>query len=233
MNDIEQSEESGLADAFSNEYERVTEECADYLNQCGVSFESVLNIGEWSRLKLLERWPGADEYLTKEDLDLLQAEGRYFKEGAFVFCPDIGALSAVRVKQAKAWHEASHKIRNLCYPIFMKYMIDCGMVSIDEAVLSFAVANQLIAFHSMDSKETDGEWIERRVKDVISTRNKVASAARFGQPGGTWEKHDKIRQAWLSGEYESRRECAEVMAKKLSISFSAARKVLIGLPGPV
>ena len=57
-------------------------------------------------------------------------------------------------------------------------------------------------------------------------RGRNMAAARYEQPGGTWEKHAKIRAAWAEGRFASRDACARAMSADLNMSFSAARKVL-------
>ena len=61
---------------------------------------------------------------------------------------------------------------------------------------------------------------------------KKAANARYDQPGGTRENHEKLRAVWASGRYKSRNACAKAECESLSISYSAARKALIHTPDP-
>ena len=64
------------------------------------------------------------------------------------------------------------------------------------------------------------------------TAAKHAADSRHDQPGGYREKHEKLRKAWASGLYASRDECALKESSGAGLSFSAARKALIGTPDP-
>ncbi len=59
---------------------------------------------------------------------------------------------------------------------------------------------------------------------------KKAANARYDQPGGTREKHEKLRAAWASGRYNSRNACADAECAALGMSYSSARKALKGTP---
>lgn len=52
------------------------------------------------------------------------------------------------------------------------------------------------------------------------------------KPGGSWEKRDRIRATWASGNFSGRDECAEQECGALGMSFSAARKALRNTPQP-
>ena len=59
-----------------------------------------------------------------------------------------------------------------------------------------------------------------------------AAEALHSKPGGTREKRAAIRSIWSSGKYSSRDICAEQECASLGMSFSTARKALIGTPDP-
>lgn len=61
---------------------------------------------------------------------------------------------------------------------------------------------------------------------------KKAADVRHDKPGGNRDKRDAIRKAWASGKYSSRDVCAEQECAALNMSFSTARKALIGVPNP-
>lgn len=65
-----------------------------------------------------------------------------------------------------------------------------------------------------------------------SKRAKTAADARFDKPGGAREKKAAIRAIWASGKYTVRDVCAEEEYAALGMSFTTARKALIGLPNP-
>jgi hypothetical protein len=59
-----------------------------------------------------------------------------------------------------------------------------------------------------------------------------AADAKHNKPGGSREKRAAILAAWATGKYDTKDLCAEQEAAALGISFSAARKALIGAPEP-
>lgn len=63
-------------------------------------------------------------------------------------------------------------------------------------------------------------------------RAKTAADARFNKPGGSREKKAAILAMWASGKYSSRDICAEQECSVLGMSFSTARKALIGTANP-
>ena len=64
------------------------------------------------------------------------------------------------------------------------------------------------------------------LKNILSQRGKKAADARYDQAGGSRDKRNTIRDAWASGEYRSRDECAERVAPQFGVSFAMARKAL-------
>ena len=59
-----------------------------------------------------------------------------------------------------------------------------------------------------------------------------AADALHNKPGGTRDKQTAIRTAWASGKFSSRDTCAEQECAGLNMSYSTARKALIGTPKP-
>mgnify|MGYP001063302682 CR=1 FL=1 len=47
---------------------------------------------------------------------------------------------------------------------------------------------------------------------------------------GVKEDHESMRQAWASGKYKTKDECAEKEGSKLGMTFDAARRVLYNQP---
>ena len=74
---------------------------------------------------------------------------------------------------------------------------------------------------------------ESVMQQLTSTQKGAKMAnARHGKPGGSRDKHQKIRDIWASGKYTSRDICAEEEGRALDMSFSAARKALRNTPDP-
>jgi hypothetical protein len=60
----------------------------------------------------------------------------------------------------------------------------------------------------------------------------AAANALHDRPGGSREKHKRIRELWATGNYDSRDICAEQECAALEMSFASARKALRGTPDP-
>jgi len=73
--------------------------------------------------------------------------------------------------------------------------------------------------------------VEKNI-EATSNRGKNAADAKHNKPGGSRHKKAAIRTAWASGKYSSRDICAEQECAELGMSFSTARKALIGTPKP-
>lgn len=95
-----------------------------------------------------------------------------------------------------------------------------------------ALAYQALAFAQ---KMLLGDELSRDeiAKAVRAATARKAADALHDQPGGSREKRETIRTAWLSGKYRSRDICAEQECAALDMSFSTARKALIGTPEPL
>ncbi len=74
------------------------------------------------------------------------------------------------------------------------------------------------------------ETFQERAKKQLSAQNKKAADIRHNRPGGSREKHNKIRAVWASGKYSTRDKCAERECGALGMSFSSARKALRNIP---
>jgi hypothetical protein len=61
-----------------------------------------------------------------------------------------------------------------------------------------------------------------------SDRGKAAAEVRHGKPGGSRDKRQAMLDSWASGKYSSRNTCAEEECAGIGLSFSKARKHLIG-----
>jgi hypothetical protein len=70
------------------------------------------------------------------------------------------------------------------------------------------------------------------LKGLVSEQNRKAANARHDMPDGSREKRRLIREAWASGEYATRDECAEGEHDLVGLSFATARKALRGTPPP-
>lgn len=78
--------------------------------------------------------------------------------------------------------------------------------------------------------------LEEVAKEARSDKATNAVKARHSKPGSkhlkTEEAREVVRQAWASGNYDSRDLCAEQEAAALGVPFSTARKALINEPDP-
>ena len=72
------------------------------------------------------------------------------------------------------------------------------------------------------------------VAEKVKAKKRAKSAAnvRHDMPGQSRAKRKAMLAAWASGKYSSRDICAEQECAGLNMSFSTARKALIGTPKP-
>ena len=66
----------------------------------------------------------------------------------------------------------------------------------------------------------------------LTHRGRKNAEIRHSNSGGSRDKRAQIIAAWASGKYSSRDICAEQECAGLNMSFSVARKALIGTPKP-
>lgn len=69
------------------------------------------------------------------------------------------------------------------------------------------------------------EGLESALRDLIATaseRGRRAAESLHNRPGGSRDKGRKLREAWASGKYRSRDECAEKAGGLLKMTFSTA-----------
>ena len=85
-----------------------------------------------------------------------------------------------------------------------------------------------------DGSSTHGnsDDIARLRADERSDAARHAANAKHSAPGGSRDKRQQILEAWLTGKYMSRNQCAEKLAPKLRMSTRTARDALIGAPEP-
>lgn len=69
-------------------------------------------------------------------------------------------------------------------------------------------------------------------RNVASSLGRKAAYALHSKPGGTYEKHAKLREIFASGKYSSRDVCAEQECAGLDMAFSTARRALRNTPDP-
>jgi len=70
------------------------------------------------------------------------------------------------------------------------------------------------------------------VEKKASVRGKAAANARHDMAGGSRSKSEELKSLWASGKFTSRDRCAEDECRAVGLSYSAARKALIGTPDP-
>ena len=88
----------------------------------------------------------------------------------------------------------------------------------------------------LDSLAKNGNETASRLLEGFTMQKSIAAKksadARHNQPGGTREKHEKIKALWATGKYKSRNDCAEKECAALAISYETARKALRNTPSP-
>lgn len=72
-----------------------------------------------------------------------------------------------------------------------------------------------------------------RAQQVIASDKGIADVMkRHGAPGGSHDLASATREAWASGAYKSREQCAEQVHSKIGNSRKTARNSLINTPKP-
>jgi len=74
--------------------------------------------------------------------------------------------------------------------------------------------------------------VDENRRSVASSLGRKAAYALHSKPGGTYEKHAKLREIFASGKYTSRDVCAEQECAGLDMAFSTARRALRNTPDP-
>lgn len=74
--------------------------------------------------------------------------------------------------------------------------------------------------------------VDENRRNVASSLGRKAAYALHSKPGGTYEKHAKLREIFASGKYTSRDVCAEQECAGLNMAFSTARRALRNTPDP-
>lgn len=74
--------------------------------------------------------------------------------------------------------------------------------------------------------------VDGNKRNLASSLGRKAAYALHSKPGGTYEKHAKLREIFASGKYTSRDVCAEQECAGLNMAFSTARRALRNTPDP-
>ena len=82
------------------------------------------------------------------------------------------------------------------------------------------------------SANDDSDEIERRAAEKRSTIARKAANARHSLPGGSNDKREKIKQAWLTGKYRTKAECVRKRGDSIGIAYSTALRALQNIPHP-
>lgn len=93
------------------------------------------------------------------------------------------------------------------------------------------------ALHKFRSSGGEEDYLSESVYRAAvqvgaSEMGKRAADAKHDGPNGKRSAKERIREIWASGKYSSRDLCAEEECAALDISFSTARKALIGTTDP-
>jgi len=82
------------------------------------------------------------------------------------------------------------------------------------------------------SAHGDSNDIEQRMAEERVAIARNAANARHSSPGGSNDKRDKMKQAWLTGKYRSKAECVRKMGDSIGIGYSTGLKALRNIPHP-
>jgi hypothetical protein len=107
-------------------------------------------------------------------------------------------------------------------------------IEVDAYLIRYPATQQAASSSRRRPPEDDGARDDVAKPSEWLRRNATAAAeALHNRPGGSREKHKRIRELWASGKYGSRDRCAEEECGALGMSFSAARRALRKTPEPL
>ena len=105
-----------------------------------------------------------------------------------------------------------------------------GHEALSEAVLSALALGLTLG---VNDPETAKKWLAEGAASQRKAQASNAINARHDQPGGSRDKKRQIRERWATGNFDSRRLCAEEEWEAIGYSSEgAARKALQGAPDP-
>ena len=123
--------------------------------------------------------------------------------------------------------KATLEDEGLDYATLLHYAA-CGFTTFD----AFVVQNQKLPGTLIDVTVATKNASDRRESALKTKIGTMGADALHDQPGGSREKVRKIREIWATGAYKSKDKCAANECEKLFMSYSAARRALIGAPAP-
>lgn len=212
-------ESSGiLAEAFNIQLDNLLDTYWDIAESLKIDTDvaKLERIGNWQRIVLLDRREDGESFLSEDDISLLIETGK------------SGVLGYVLDEQQanREWRAASFSERWVAFGIHIHCRITAGGTTTEEeAFYLFRLASEMVGVLSMGDTGQIGE-------NSVANNARAAADARHSKPGGSREKRRQICAAWASGKYSSRDICAEQECAALGMSFSTARKALIGTPDP-
>lgn len=92
--------------------------------------------------------------------------------------------------------------------------------------------NTAMKHHGDRQNRADEKRIVSIQNLLASSKAKHAADAGHSQLGGSRDKREKIRQAWATGNYKSRAQCAQNECGNIGMSLSVAIKALNNTPDP-
>jgi hypothetical protein len=103
------------------------------------------------------------------------------------------------------------------------------------AVLWMSIAYQNIEHAALMQieKQMLQKSLEKRQAEEASKKARAAAEARHSKPGGSRDLQKKMQEAWASGKFGTREECAEQEYAAIGFrTIGAARRALQGTPDP-
>lgn len=214
--------------ALADEVENIRDVYFELADQCGIGedLDKLFRIGEWHRLKCLERREDCIEgYISDDEVTLLQEEWKLIiKNGEKLY------LSEDRLSQIEEWNHASYDEKLVGFGIYVYMMFDCGGFDECQLLYLFRIACENIGYFSHRYLMNDLS-LDDNEKALRSLIGKKSADALHNAPGGSREKRRSIQAIWKTGKYTDRDLCAEQECAALEMSFSTARKALRGISG--
>jgi len=110
----------------------------------------------------------------------------------------------------------------------LAYLVDYYGTLVSDLSKGRANDRRLTELHSEIAELLKSEIVDR-AKEASAKARKSAND-RHEKPGGSKDKRARMREAWWSGKYRTRVECALAEFGPLKISFDTAQKALRNIP---
>lgn len=176
-----------FSEALFKQFEQIFEECMELAEQSETPRDTrwLNEVGEWEKLKILDRRLGGYECLSKEERTLLREEGK-------LKFPKMGQhnLDENQLRKLTQWEKATFEERTFAMGVHLHIMCLCGNYTSEESlVILFRIVCERMGYFYAGSPERHEENARRNLA-------KIAAKARHRNDPKQIDKL-KIHDHWL------------------------------------